>query len=104
MITDVLFYYNNKYKHSTTKITLREILFNSSIKEIIEKLIINIEISRENFIQNFDNDVRNSLLINSWFLSYQIKEFDRLKEKKHWKKLMEKKDSQYQRNNNQKGL
>ena len=105
MITDVLFYYNNKYKHSTTKIILREILFNSSIKEIIEELIINIEKSRENFIQKFDNDVINSLLINSWFLSYQIKEFDRLNEKKHWKKLMEKeKDSQYQMNNNQKGL
>ena len=28
MITDVHFYYNNKYKHSTTKMTPREVLFN----------------------------------------------------------------------------
>ena len=28
MITDFNFYYNNKYKHSTTKMTPREVLFN----------------------------------------------------------------------------
>ena len=53
MVTDVLFYYNNKYNHSTTKITLREILFNYKNKEIIEKLIINIEKSMKNFIKKF---------------------------------------------------
>ena len=47
MITDVLFYYNNKYKHSTIKITLKEILFNYKNKDIIEKLIINREVEEK---------------------------------------------------------
>ena len=53
MITDVLFYYNNKCKHSTTKITPREVLFNYKNKEMIEKVIINTEKSR-NFFQEID--------------------------------------------------
>ena len=41
MITDFYFYYNNKCKHSTTKMTPREVLFNYKIKNMHEKLIIN---------------------------------------------------------------
>ena len=47
MITDVPLNYNNKCKHSTTKITLREILFNYKNKEIIEKLIKNREVKEK---------------------------------------------------------
>ena len=65
MITDLLFYYNNKCKHSTTKMTPREVLFNFKNKEIIEKVIINAEKSRKNFIQEFDYDVGDSVLIAS---------------------------------------
>ena len=43
MINDFPFYYNNKCKHSTTKMTPREVLFNYKNKEIIEKVIINTE-------------------------------------------------------------
>ena len=50
MIIDFLFYYNNKCKHSTTKMTPREVLFNYKNKEIIEKVVINTEKSRKNFI------------------------------------------------------
>ena len=47
MITDFLFYYNNKYKHSTIKITRKEILYNYKNKDIIEKLIINREVKEK---------------------------------------------------------
>ena len=67
MITDVLFYYNNKCKHSTTKITPREVLFNYKNKEMIEKVIINTEKSRKNFIQEIDYDFGDFVLITSWF-------------------------------------
>ena len=43
MITGFHFYYNNKCKHSTTKMTPREVLFNFQNKEMIEKVIINTE-------------------------------------------------------------
>ena len=49
--TDFHFYYNNKCKHSTTKMTPREVIFNYKNKEIIEKVIINIEKSRKIFIK-----------------------------------------------------
>ena len=51
MITDFPFYYNNKYKHSTTNIIPREVLFNYKNKEMIEEVIINTDKSRKNFIQ-----------------------------------------------------
>ena len=35
MITDFHFYYNNKYKHLTTKMIPREVLFNYKNKEMI---------------------------------------------------------------------
>ena len=35
MITDFHFYYNNKCKHSTTKMTSREVLYNYKNKEMI---------------------------------------------------------------------
>ena len=35
MITDFGFYYNNKCKHSTTKMTPKELLFNYKNKEMI---------------------------------------------------------------------
>ena len=50
MITDFLFYYNNKCKHSTTKMTPREVLFNYK-KEMIEKVITNTEKSRKILIK-----------------------------------------------------
>ena len=67
MITDFHFYYYNKCKHSTTKMTLREVLFNYKNKEMIEKLIINTEKFRKFFIK-IDYDVGNSILITSWHL------------------------------------
>ena len=39
--TDFNFYYNNKCKHSTTKMTPREVLFNYKNKYMHEKVIIN---------------------------------------------------------------
>ena len=39
--TDFNFYYNNKCKHSKTKMTPREVLFNYKNKYMHEKLIIN---------------------------------------------------------------
>ena len=54
MITDFHFYYNNKCKHSTTKMTPREVLFNYKNNEMFEKVIINTEKSRKNFIQKID--------------------------------------------------
>ena len=68
MITDVLFYYNNKCKYSTTKMTSREVLFNYKNKEMTEKVIIKTEKSRKNFIREIDNYVGDSVLITSWFL------------------------------------
>ena len=68
MIADFLLYYNNKFKHSTTKMTPREVLFNYKNKEMIEKVIINTEKSMKNFIQEIDYDVGDSLLITSWLL------------------------------------
>ena len=53
MITDFHFYYNNKCKHSTTKMTSREVLFNYKNKEMIEKVIINTEKSMKIFIKNW---------------------------------------------------
>ena len=47
MITDFHFYYNNKFKHSTIKMTPREVLFNYKNKEMIEKVIINTGKSRK---------------------------------------------------------
>ena len=51
IITDFHFYYNNKYKHSTTKKTSREVIFNCKNKEMIEKVIINTDKSRKIFIK-----------------------------------------------------
>ena len=47
MITDFFFYSNNKCKHSTTKMTPREVLFNYKNKQMIDKVIINTEKSRK---------------------------------------------------------
>ena len=68
MITDVLFYYNNKCKHSTTKMTPREVLFNYKNEELIEKVIINTEKSRKIFYQEINYGVGDSILITSWHL------------------------------------
>ena len=51
MITDALFYYNNKSKYSTTKMELREVLNYYKNKEMIEKLTLNVENSRKKFIK-----------------------------------------------------
>ena len=45
-----------------------EVLFNYKNKEIIEKVIINTEKSRKNFIQEIDYDVGDSVLITSCLL------------------------------------
>ena len=82
MITDFLFYYNNKCKHSTTKMTPREVLFNYKNKEIIEKVIINTEKSRKNFIQEIDFEVGDSVLITSLFLELPNKRIRSFKREK----------------------
>ena len=73
MITNSLFYYNNKCKHSITKMTPRKDLFNDKNKEMIKKAIINTEKSRKNFIQEIDHDVGDSVLITSWLLELSNK-------------------------------
>ena len=65
MITDFHFYYNNKCKYSTTKMTPREFQPNFKNKEMIEKVIINTEKPWKNFIQEIDYGVENSALITS---------------------------------------
>ena len=82
MITYFLFYYNNKLKHLTTKMTQREVLFNYINKEIIEKVIINTEKSRKNFIQEIDYDVGDSVLITSWLLELPNKRIRPFKREK----------------------
>ena len=82
MITDFVFYYNNKCKHSTTKMAPRGFLFNYKNKEIIEKVIINIEKSRKNFIQEIDYDVGDSVLITSWLLELPNKRIRSFKREK----------------------
>ena len=51
MIVYFNFYYNNKCKHSTTKITPREVLFNYKNKEMIKKVTINTDKSMKTFIK-----------------------------------------------------
>ena len=90
IITDFHFYYNNKCKHLTTKMTLREVLFNYKNKEIIEKLIINTEKFRKIFYQEIDYDVGDSILITSWHLQLpnkRIRAFNRTKSLKGTKEV-----------------
>ena len=81
MITYFYFYYNSKCKHSTNKITIREVLFNYKNKEMIEKVIINTEKSWKFFLsQEIDYDVGDSILITSWHLELpnkRIRTFNR---------------------------
>ena len=67
MITDFYFYYNNKCKHSTTKMTPREVLFNYKNKEMIESNYKCREVY-ENFYQEIDYDGGDSILITSLYL------------------------------------
>ena len=68
-----------KCKYSTTKMIPREILFNYKNVEMIEKVIINTEKFRKNFIQEIDRDVGDLELITSWFLELPNKKLDHLK-------------------------
>ena len=70
-------------KYSTTKMISREVLFNYKNVEMIEKVIINTEKSRKKFIQEIDHDVRDFVLITSWFLELPNIKLDDLKEKCH---------------------
>ena len=89
MISD-FHYYNNKCKHSKTKMTTREVLFNYKNKEMIEKIIINTEKSRKNFIQEIDYDVWDSILITSWLLQFSNKRIRSFKIEKSLNELKEK--------------
>ena len=78
MITDVHFYYNNKYTNSTTKMISKNFYLITKNKELTEKLILNVEKSRKNFIQEIDYDVGDSVLITSLlfeFLNNKIRSF-----------------------------
>ena len=80
MIVDFLFYYNDKCKNSITKMTPREVLFDHKNKKMIEKVIINREKSRKNFIQEIDYDVGDFVLITSRLLELpnkRVKSFKR---------------------------
>ena len=79
------FYYNNKYKHSATKMTPREVLFNYKNKEMIEKEIINTEKSKKNFYQEIDYNVGYSILITSWHLELPNKRLRTFNRKKQLK-------------------
>ena len=83
MITDFHFYYNNKCKHSKTKMTPREVLFYCKNKEMIEKLIINTEKSRKNFIQEISYDAGDSVLIITWLLESPNKRIRTFNRKRH---------------------
>ena len=70
-----------------TKMTPREVIFNYKNKETIEKVIINIEKSR-NFYQEIHYDVGDSILTTSWHLELpnkRIRLFNRKKSLK-WMK------------------
>ena len=88
MIIDFHIYYNNKFKHSKTKTTPREVLFNYKNKEMIEKVIIKFREAKENFYQEIYYDVGDSILITSWHFELpnkRIRTFNRKKQLK-WTK------------------
>ena len=66
MVSDYLHYYNSKRVRSTTKMILREILFNLKRKSIVEQVIMNTENSRKAFLQEIDFEVRDSVLLSLW--------------------------------------
>ena len=73
MISDFLHYYNSKRVNATTKMIPRDILFNFKNKKIIEQVIINTENSRNEFLQEIDFELVDSVLLISWIteLPYQ---------------------------------
>ena len=90
MITDFFIYYNNKCKHSTTKMTPREVLFSYKNKKMIEKEFINTEKSRKTLSKKIDYDVGDTVLITSWLLELPNKRIRTFKREKPFKQLKEK--------------
>ena len=78
-----IFYYNIKCSHSATKMTPRVVLLNYINKEMIEKVTINKEKSRKNFIQEIDYDIGDSVLITSLLLELSNKRIRSFKKKSH---------------------
>ena len=62
IVSDFLHYCNSKRVHSTTKIIPREILFNLK-KSIVEQVIVNTENSRKAFLQKFNFEIGDSVLL-----------------------------------------
>ena len=85
MVNDFLHYCNSKRVHSTTKMILREILFNFKRKSIVEQVIMNTENSRKAFLQEIDFEVGDSVLLTSWMTELPNKRIRLFKKEKPMK-------------------
>ena len=65
MAIDLVHYYNNKRVHST-KMILKELLFNFKNKSIVEQAIANTENSRKASLLEIDFEIEDSVLLTSW--------------------------------------
>ena len=85
MISDFLHYYNSKWVQSTTKMILKEILFNFERKSIIDQVIRNTENSRKAFLQEIDFEVGDSVLLTSGMTELPNKRIRSFKNEKSMK-------------------
>ena len=85
MVSNFSHYYNSKRVHSTTKIILREILFNFKNKSIVEQVIVNTENYRKEFLQEINYEVGDSVLLTSWMTKLSNKRIRLFKKKKQMK-------------------
>ena len=74
MVSDFLHYYNSKRVYSTTKMILREILFNFKRKSIVEQVIMNTENYRKAFLLEIDLRLEIQFYWPHGLPNYQIKE------------------------------
>ena len=85
IVSDFLHYYNSKRVHSTTKMILKEILFNFKRKSIVDQVIMNTENSRKAFLQEIDFEVGDSVLSTSGMTELPNKRIRSFKKEKSMK-------------------
>ena len=85
MVSNFLHYYNSKRVHSTTKMILKEILFNFKRKSIVDQVIMNTENSRKAFLQEIDFEVGDSVLLTSGMTELPNKRIRSFKKEKSMK-------------------